>query len=165
MGPDYYNTADAGYIDDEGYVFVMSQTDDIINTAGHRLSTGAMEEVFAKHADAAECALVGVYDTLQGQVPIGFLGLNAGVSRPPSEIEEEAIHMVRRDIGPVAGFKTDLTVERLPKTRSGQVLRGTIQKIADGHTYAAPATIDDPKIPDEITEALRNAGFTNHSDS
>ena len=160
--PDYYKTADAGFIDDDGYVFVMSRTDDIINTAGHRLSTGAMEEVLANHADVAECAVIGVYDALKGQVPIGFLVLNAGVSRPHSEIEEEAVYMVRRDIGPVASFKTALTVERLPKTRSGKVLRGTMQKIADGHAYAVPATIDDPKILDEITEALRNAGFATH---
>ena len=163
--PDYYKTADAGYIDDEGYVFVMSRTDDIINTAGHRLSTGAMEEVLANHADVAECAVIGVYDALKGQVPIGFLVLNAGVSRPHTEIEEEAKHMVRRDIGPVASFKTALIVERLPKTRSGKVLRGTMQKIADGHAYDVPATIDDPKILDEITEALRNSGFAKHSDS
>lgn len=130
MGSDYYNTADAGYIDDEGYVFVMSRTDDIINTAGHRLSTGGGDGgSLANHADGAECAVIGVYDALKGQVPVGFLGLNVGVSRPPSEIEEEAIHMVGRDIGPVSVFKTALTSERLPKTRSGKVLRGTILKM------------------------------------
>lgn len=157
--PGYYKTADAGFIDDEGYVFVMARTDDIINTAGHRLSTGAMEEVLSNHADVAECAVIGVADALKGQVPVGFLVLNAGVNREEQEITSEVVEMVRKDIGPVASFKTALVVPRLPKTRSGKVLRGTMQKIADGEPYSAPATIDDPAILDEITDVLGKAGF------
>ena len=157
--PGYYKTADAGYIDDEGYVFVMSRTDDIINVAGHRLSTGAMEEVLADHPDVAECAVLGVEDKLKGQVPVGFLVLNAGVEREAAEIVAEVIQMVRDRIGPVASFKTATVVKRLPKTRSGKILRGTIQKIADNTPYNVPATIDDPAILNEMEEALTGIGY------
>jgi propionyl-CoA synthetase len=157
--PGYYKTADAGFIDEDGYVFVMSRTDDIINTAGHRLSTGGMEEVLADHPDVAECAVLGVDDQLKGQVPIGFLVLNAGVERDPSDIVKEVIQMVRDRIGPVASFKTATVVKRLPKTRSGKILRGTIQKIADNVPYKAPATIDDPGILDEMEQALNQIGY------
>lgn len=157
--PGYYKTADAGYIDEDGYVFVMARTDDIINTAGHRLSTGAMEEVLASHPDVAECAVIGVADSLKGQVPLGFLVLNAGINRAHDEIVGEVVHLVRDQIGPVASFKTATVVARLPKTRSGKILRGTMQKIADGEAYNMPATIDDPVILTEITEALRSTGY------
>lgn len=161
--PGYYKTADAGYIDDDGYVFVMARTDDIINVAGHRLSTGGMEEVLAAHPDVAECAVVGVADQLKGQLPIGFLVLNAGVSRNGGEIIKEAVQRVRDEIGPVAAFKTAIIVNRLPKTRSGKILRGTIQKIADDEPWKTPATIDDPAILDEITEALKGAGYAKNA--
>jgi propionyl-CoA synthetase len=154
----FYKTADAGYIDDDGYLFIMSRTDDIINCAGHRLSTGAMEEVCAEHPDVAECAVVGIADPLKGQVPCGFLVLKKSVSRETSVIEAEVVALVRSRIGPVAGFKTAIAVERLPKTRSGKILRGTIQKIADGHQWTMPATIDDPAVLDEIATALRQRG-------
>jgi len=157
--PGYYKTADAGFIDEDGYVFVMSRTDDIINVAGHRLSTGGMEEILADHPDVAECAVLGVDDQLKGQVPIGFLVLNAGVEREPADIVKEVIQMVRDRIGPVASFKTATVVKRLPKTRSGKILRGTIQKIADNKPYKAPATIDDPVILDEMEEALNKIGY------
>jgi propionyl-CoA synthetase len=157
--PGYYKTADAGFIDEDGYVFVMSRTDDIINVAGHRLSTGGMEEILADHPDVAECAVLGVDDQLKGQVPIGFLVLNAGVEREPADIIKEVIQMVRDRIGPVASFKTATVVKRLPKTRSGKILRGTIQKIADNKPYKAPATIDDPVILDEMEEALNKIGY------
>ena len=157
--PGYYKTADAGFIDDEGYVFVMSRTDDIINVAGHRLSTGAMEEILCDHPDVAECAVLGVADKLKGQVPVGFMVLNAGVSRDSNEIIGETIQMVRERIGPVASFKTATVVKRLPKTRSGKILRGTIQKIADNTPFKVPATIDDPTILDEIKEALTGIGY------
>ena len=157
--PGYYKTADAGYMDEDGYVFVMSRTDDIINTAGHRLSTGAMEEVLAAHPDVAECAVIGVADALKGQVPLGFVVLNAGVNRDHGEITAEVVAMVRNGIGPVASFKTAAVVARLPKTRSGKILRGTMQKIADGEAYTPPATIDDPAILDEITQALAGVGY------
>jgi propionyl-CoA synthetase len=157
--PGYYKTADAGYIDEDGYVFVMSRTDDIINVAGHRLSTGAMEEVLAAHPDVAECAVVGVADQLKGQLPVGFLVLNAGVERTDAEIVSEVVKMVRNEIGPVAAFKTATVVKRLPKTRSGKILRGTIQKIADDVKWKMPATIDDPVILDEITESLQQLGY------
>jgi propionyl-CoA synthetase len=157
--PGYYKTADAGFIDADGYAFVMSRTDDIINVAGHRLSTGAMEEVLADHPDVAECAVLGVEDQLKGQVPIGFLVLNAGVSRDKEEIIAETIKMVRERIGPVASFKTATVVKRLPKTRSGKILRGTIQKIADNKQYKVPATIDDPTILGEMEEALEGIGL------
>ena len=157
--PGYYKTADAGYIDEDSYVFVMSRTDDIINVAGHRLSTGAMEEVLAAHPDVAECAVVGVADAMKGQLPVGFLVLNAGVDRAQADIVGEVVKMVRGEIGPVAAFKTATVVDRLPKTRSGKILRGTIQKIADDQEWKMPATIDDPVILDEITEALRGLGY------
>jgi propionyl-CoA synthetase len=157
--PGYYKTADAGFIDEDGYVFVMARTDDIINTAGHRLSTGAMEEVLASHPDVAECAVIGVADDLKGQVPLGFLVLNAGVNRQYADISHEAVQLVRDRIGPVASFKTATVVARLPKTRSGKILRGTMQHIADSEPYKMPATIDDPSILDEITAALRSAGY------
>ncbi len=157
--PGYYMTADAGYMDEDGYIFVMSRTDDIINVAGHRLSTGAMEEVLADHPDVAECAVIGVADQLKGQVPLGFLVLSAGINRPHDEIVGEAVGMVRSRIGPVAAFKTATVVARLPKTRSGKILRGTMQKIADGEAYKMPATIDDPGILPEIEVALRAVGY------
>jgi len=152
--PGYYKTADAGYIDEDGYAFVMSRTDDIINVAGHRLSTGAMEEVLADHPEVAECAVLGVEDQLKGQVPVGFVVLNAGVDRPHDEIVGEVIQMVRERIGSVASFKKATVVKRLPKTRSGKILRGTIQKIADNQDFKVPATIDDPTILGEMEEAL-----------
>src|SRR5882724_5083573 len=157
--PGYYKTADAGFKDEDGYLYVMSRTDDIINTAGHRLSTGGMEEVLAGHKDVAECAVVGVKDALKGEVPAGFLVLKAGVNRPAAEIEQECCALVREKIGPVASFKLAITVARLPKTRSGKILRGTIKKIADGDPWAMPATIDDPVILDEIGTALKGRGM------
>jgi propionyl-CoA synthetase len=157
--PGYYKTADAGFKDEDGYLYVMSRTDDIINTAGHRLSTGGMEEVLAGHKDVAECAVVGVKDALKGEVPAGFLVLKAGVNRPATEIEQECCALVREKIGPVASFKLAITVARLPKTRSGKILRGTIKKIADGDPWAMPATIDDPVILDEIGTALKGRGM------
>ncbi|MCP4688914.1 MAG: propionyl-CoA synthetase [Desulfobacterales bacterium] len=157
--PGYYKTADAGFIDEEGYVFVMARTDDIINVAGHRLSTGGMEEVLADHPDVAECAVLGVDDKLKGQIPVGFLVLNAGVERPHDEIVAEVVKMVRERIGPVASFKKAAVVQRLPKTRSGKILRGTIQKIADNKGYKVPATIDDPTILGEMKEALETIGL------
>src|SRR6516162_7437041 len=152
--PGYYKTADAGYMDDDGYLYVMSRTDDIINVAGHRLSTGGMEEVLASHKDVAECAVLGIKDDLKGEVPCGFIVLKTGVSRPPEEIEKEIVALVREKIGPVAAFKIAITVARLPKTRSGKILRGTMKKIADGESWTMPATIDDPMILDEIGKAL-----------
>jgi propionyl-CoA synthetase len=156
--PGYYKTADAGYKDEDGYVFVMSRTDDIINVAGHRLSTGGMEEVLAGHQDVAECAVLGIKDELKGEVPCGFIVLKAGVNRPPSEIEKEIVALVREKVGPVASFKLAITVARLPKTRSGKILRGTIKKIADHEPWTMPATIDDPAILDEIGTALKEHG-------
>ena len=153
--PGYYTTADAGYMDENGYVYVMARTDDIINVAGHRLSTGGMEEVVASHPDVAECAVIGMADKLKGQTPAGFIVLNSGVTRPVDEIEREVVKLVREKIGPVAAFKTVLTVQRLPKTRSGKILRGTMRAIADHEAYKMPATIDDPVILDEIKEALK----------
>ncbi len=157
--PGNYKTADARYIDEDGNVYVMSRTDDIINVAGHRLSTGAMEEVLAAHPDVAECAVIGVADQLKGQLPLGFLVLNAGVDRNHGEIIKEVVQMVREKIGPVAAFKTATVVHRLPKTRSGKILRGTMQNIADGQEYKMPATIDDPAILGEITTSLRGVGY------
>jgi propionyl-CoA synthetase len=157
--PGYYKTADAGYLDEENYVFVMSRTDDIINVAGHRLSTGAMEEILADHPDVAECAVFGVADDLKGQLPLGLMVLKAGVDRNSKEIIEEVIQMVRERIGPVASFKVATVVKRLPKTRSGKILRGTMQKIADNVEYKMPATIDDPTILGEIEEALVSVGY------
>jgi len=157
--PGYYKTADAGYVDDAGYIFVMARTDDIINVAGHRLSTGGMEEVVASHPDVAECAVIGIADQMKGQIPAGFLVLNAGVNREPAEIESEVVQLVREKIGPVAAFKTAIVVQRLPKTRSGKILRGTMRCIADGTEYKMPATIDDPEILTEIGDALKGRGL------
>ncbi len=157
--PGYYQTADAGFIDADGYIHVMTRTDDIINVAAHRLSTGEIEEVVAAHPDVAECAVMGVADPLKGQVPLGLVVLKAGVERPVGAIEDEVVALVRDRIGPVASFKTALIVERLPKTRSGKILRGTMRSIADGADYRMPATIDDPAILGEIGEALGRAGY------
>jgi propionyl-CoA synthetase len=157
--PGFYKTADAGFLDEDGYLFVMSRTDDIINVAGHRLSTGGMEEVLAGHPDVAECAVIGVADAMKGQVPLGFLVINKGVNRPMADIEKEAVQLVRDKIGPVASFRTAIVVQRLPKTRSGKILRGTMRKIADGEDWTPPATIDDPAILTEIGEALGGAGY------
>jgi propionyl-CoA synthetase len=157
--PGYYKTADAGFKDEDGYLFVMSRTDDIINVAGHRLSTGGMEEVLASHPDVAECAVLGVKDELKGEVPCGFIVLKSGVNRPPTEIEKECIALIREKIGPVAAFKLAIAVARLPKTRSGKILRGTIKKIADGDSWTVPATIDDPAVLDEIGSALKGKGL------
>ncbi len=156
--PGYYTTSDAGFIDADGYAYVMARTDDIINVAGHRLSTGGMEEVVSGHPDVAECAVIGIADSLKGQVPCGFVVLKAGVERPTGEIEREIVALVRDRIGPVAAFKLAVTVQRLPKTRSGKILRGTMQKIADGEAWTMPATIDDPAILEEIGGALRARG-------
>lgn len=157
--PGYYKTADAGYIDEDGYLFIMARTDDIINVAGHRLSTGGMEEVLAAHPDVAECAVVGIADTLKGQLPCGFVVLKSGVERARNEIETELVALVREKIGPVAAFKIAITVDRLPKTRSGKILRGTMRQIADRQTYKMPATIDDPIILEEIERAIRDRGL------
>ncbi|MEX0922727.1 MAG: propionyl-CoA synthetase [Rhodovibrionaceae bacterium] len=157
--PGYYQTGDAGMIDADGYVHVMARTDDIINVAGHRLSTGAIEEVLASHPDVAECAVIGVADQLKGQLPVGFLVLNAGVERDPAEIAAEVVRMVRERIGPVAAFKSATVVKRLPKTRSGKILRATMRCIADGEDYKVPATIDDPAILEEIGGSLRGIGY------
>ena len=157
--PGYYKTADAGYVDEDGYVFVMSRTDDIINVAGHRLSTGAMEEVLAAHPDVAECAVTGVKDSLKGQLPLGLLVLSAGCETPHDQIVRECIGLVREKIGPVAAFKEAVVVKRLPKTRSGKILRGTISKIADADPWQMPATIDDPDILNEITDSLESIGY------
>ncbi|MEL6316268.1 MAG: AMP-binding protein, partial [Pseudomonadota bacterium] len=157
--PGYYESGDAGMLDEDGYLHIMARTDDVINVAGHRLSTGAMEEVLTGHQDIAEAAVIGVADELKGQLPLGFICLNAGCNRPPAEISAEAVKLVREKIGPVAAFKLVTVVERLPKTRSGKILRGTMVKIADGAEWKMPATIDDPVILDEIAGALREMGY------
>ncbi len=157
--PGYYKTGDAGYIDEDGYVYVMARTDDIINVAGHRLSTGGMEEVLAGHPDVAECAVIGVADQLKGQLPMGFVVLNAGCDRPAEDIQGELVKMVRDQIGPVAAFKLVTVVKRLPKTRSGKILRATMRAIADGEDFKMPATIDDPAILEEIGESLAGLGY------
>ncbi len=157
--PGYYETGDAGMIDDDGYLYIMARTDDVINVAGHRLSTGAMEEVLAGHKDVAECAVVGVEDALKGQLPLAFLCLNKGCAKPEAEIVAECVALVRNQIGPVAAFKLGCVVDRLPKTRSGKILRATMAKIADGSDWKMPATIDDPAILDEIRIALQNLGY------
>ncbi len=157
--PGYYSTSDAGYRDEDGYVYVMARTDDVINVAGHRLSTGQMEEVVAQHKDVAECAVIGVHDDMKGQLPAGFVVLNAGVSRDAKDIESEVIKLVRDVIGPVAAFKNVMVVKRLPKTRSGKILRGTMRQIADGEPWKMPATIDDPAILDEIGDTLKSRGM------
>ena len=157
--PGYYQTGDAGIIDEDNYLHVMSRTDDIINVAGHRLSTGGMEQVLASHPDVAECAVLGVADNLKGQVPLGFLVLKDGVLKPGQEIVNDVIKLVREEIGPVASFRTAVVVDRLPKTRSGKILRGTIKLIADGEPFDVPATIDDPVILDEIANILSKVGY------
>ncbi len=157
--PGYYETGDAGYVDENGYVFVMSRTDDVINVAGHRLSTGAMEEVLSDHDDVAECAVIGVADAMKGQLPLGLLVLNDGVTRAAGEIAAEAVQHMRERIGPVAAFKLCAVVDRLPKTRSGKILRGTMRSIADGQSWKTPATIDDPAILEEIASALAKLGY------
>ena len=157
--PGYYETGDAGMIDEDGYLYIMARTDDVINVAGHRLSTGAMEEVLADHPDVAECAVIGVKDELKGQLPMGFVCLTKGVNRPPEEIRAECVKMMRDVIGPVAAFKLVAVVDRLPKTRSGKILRRTMAAVADGEDFKMPATIDDPKILDEIREAVRPLGY------
>jgi propionyl-CoA synthetase len=157
--PGFYSTSDAGRIDEDGYVHVMARTDDVINVAAHRLSTGQMEEVVAQHRDVAECAVVGVADAEKGQIPAGFIVLNSGVNRPVSEIESEVVKLVRDTIGPVAAFKTVMTVKRLPKTRSGKILRATMRQIADGETMKVPATIEDVSVLAEIGDALKARGY------
>ncbi|MCB1831956.1 MAG: AMP-binding protein, partial [Geminicoccaceae bacterium] len=157
--PGYYLTGDAGYKDENGYLFIMSRIDDIINVAGHRLSTGGMEEVLAGHADVAECAVLGVADQLKGELPMGFVVLKAGVERPSGEICGELVAKVRQEIGPVAAFKLVAIVGRLPKTRSGKILRGTMKAIADDSDWKMPATIDDPVTLDEIAGSLRELGY------
>lgn len=157
--PGYYETGDAGIKDEDGYLYIMARTDDVINVAGHRLSTGQMEEVLASHPDVAECAVVGVADALKGQNAVGFLCVNAGCERPEAEIVAECVQLIRDTIGPVAAFKQSVVVDRLPKTRSGKILRATIAKIADGDSYKMPATIDDPAILEEISVALGRIGY------
>ena len=157
--PGYYLTADAGYKDEDGYLSVMTRTDDIINVAGHRLSTGALEEVLASHPDIAECAVLGVADEIKGEIPLGLIVLKAGVRRSDGEIVSETVQMVRERIGAVASFRVATVVKRLPKTRSGKILRGTIKRIADGVDYQVPPTIDDPLILDEITADLSALGY------
>jgi propionyl-CoA synthetase len=158
--PGYYLTGDAGYKDTDGYLWIMSRTDDIINVAGHRLSTGAMEEVLASHPDVAECAVIGAADPLKGELPVGLIVLKAGVSRPHADITQDVVQLVRDKIGPVAAFHHAVVVKRLPKTRSGKILRGTMRKIADGQEYQVPPTIDDPAILGEIAQALATIGYT-----
>ena len=157
--PGYYETGDAGFVDEDGYLYIMARTDDVINVAGHRLSTGGMEEVLAAHPDVAECAVIGVTDQLKGQLPLGFLCTNAGTSRPDEDIVNECVRLVRDRIGPVAAFRLAVVVDRLPKTRSGKILRGVMVKMADGEDFKMPATIDDPAILDEIREALETLGY------
>ncbi len=157
--PGYYKTSDAGFRDADGYLTVLGRTDDIINVAGHRLSTGGMEEVLASHPDVAECAVLGISDPIKGEQPCGFIVLKAGVTRPPAAIEQEIVQLVRDKIGPVAAFKLAIAVDRLPKTRSGKIVRGTMKKIADGEPWTMPATIDDPAALDEIGAALKRRGI------
>lgn len=157
--PGFYETGDAGYMDEDGYLYIMARTDDVINVAGHRLSTGAMEEVLASHPDVAECAVIGVADELKGQSPLGLVCLKKGVTTTPDKVVKEVVKLVRDKIGPVAAFKTAVVVDRLPKTRSGKILRATMVKIADGEPYKMPATIDDPAVLDEIAEALKTVGY------
>ena len=157
--PGYYETGDAGMVDEDGYLYIMARTDDVINVAGHRLSTGGMEEVLAAHPDVAECAVIGVTDQLKGQMPVGFLCLNTGADRVDTEVVAECVKLVREKIGPVAAFKLAVVVDRLPKTRSGKILRATMVKIADSAEFKMPATIDDPAILDEIRTALQTIGY------
>ncbi len=157
--PGYYFTSDGGYIDEDGYVFIMGRVDDVINVAGHRLSTGEMEEVVFTHKDIAECAVIGVHDDLKGQVPVGLCVLKAGVSRSDEDIQKDLAQMIRNTIGPIASYKATAVVKRLPKTRSGKILRGTMRKIADGEQYTLPSTIDDPATLGEIEVALKGIGY------
>ncbi|MFQ8430612.1 propionyl-CoA synthetase [Amaricoccus sp. W119] len=163
--PGYYETGDAGMIDEDGYLHIMARTDDVINVAGHRLSTGGMEEVLASHPDVAECAVIGISDALKGQLPMGFLCLNRGCERDHDEIIRECVKLVREKIGPVAAFRDAVVVDRLPKTRSGKILRGVMVRIADGQDYKAPATIDDPVVLDEITDSLTKIGYGKRADA
>lgn len=160
--PGYYDTGDSGYIDEDGYVYVMSRTDDVINVAGHRLSSGAMEEVIAEHDDVAEVAVVGMKDSFKGQIPIALMVLNTTLEHEQEQIKKEVIQLVRDKIGPVASFKDAIVVDRLPKTRSGKVLRVTLRAIADGKPYSVPATIEDPAVLTEIAELLQNYTATSH---
>jgi propionyl-CoA synthetase len=162
--PGYYKTADAGFIDEDGYLFIMARTDDIINVAGHRLSTGGMEEAVSGHPDVVECAVIGIADAMKGQIPAGFIVINNGHGRSDEDVEKEVVKLVRDQIGPVAAFKTVMVVNRLPKTRSGKILRATMQKIADGQDWKMPATIDDPGVLDEILEVLTKRGIAKKSD-
>ncbi len=157
--PGYYETGDAGFIDEDGYIFVMSRTDDVINVAGHRLSTGAIEEVLAAHDDVAECAVIGAADPMKGQLPVGFLVLKAGAQQSPEEVVADVVQMVRDQVGPVAVFKKAVVVKRLPKTRSGKVLRATMRKIADSEEFKVPATIEDPDVLSEVESALKTLGY------
>ncbi len=163
--PGWYLTGDAGYKDADGYLFIMSRIDDVINVAGHRLSTGGMEEVLASHPDVAECAVIGVADQLKGELPLGLVVLKAGVARDPDTIRRELVAKVRELIGPVAAFKLVAVVSRLPKTRSGKILRGTMKKLADGSEFKVPATIDDPMILEEIAENLKALGYAGGGDA
>ena len=157
--PGYYFTSDGGYIDEDGYVHIMGRVDDVINIAGHRLSTGSMEEVVAQHEDVAECAVIGAHDALKGQLPVGLVVLKAGVARGEEELKKELVQMIRNEIGPIACFKEAVVVSRLPKTRSGKILRSTMRKIADAQPYTMPSTIDDPSILGEVEEALKKIGY------
>jgi len=162
--PGYYKTADAGFVDDDGYLFIMARTDDIINVAGHRLSTGGMEEAVSGHPDVVECAVIGIADAMKGQIPAGFIVINNSNGRTDDEVEKEVVKLVRDQIGPVAAFKTVMVVKRLPKTRSGKILRATMQKIADGEVWKMPATIDDPAVLDEIAAVLTKRGIARKGD-
>jgi propionyl-CoA synthetase len=162
MFPGYYYTSDGGYMDDEGYCFIMGRIDDVINIAGHRLSTGAMEEIIAKHPNVAECAVIGVEDSLKGQVPVGLVVLKAGVDGNHEKIKTDLVQMVREQLGAIASFKKATIVKRLPKTRSGKILRGTMRKIADSREYSLPSTIDDPHILEEIEMSLKEIGYAAH---
>jgi len=157
--PGYYFTSDGGFIDEDSYVYIMGRVDDVINVAGHRLSTEEMEEVVATHPDVAECAVIGVHDSLKGQLPLGLVVLKAGVSKDHDEIKKELVRMVRNTIGPIACYKETCIVARLPKTRSGKILRGIMRKIADGEAYSMPSTIDDPAILGEIEQAMKLSGY------
>jgi propionyl-CoA synthetase len=157
--PGYYFTGDGGYYDSDGYIYIMGRVDDVINVAGHRLSTGAMEEIISQHPDVAECAVVGAADSFKGQLPLGFVVLKSGVQRDPNDIVNDLVRMVRDQIGAVACFKHAVVVKRLPKTRSGKILRGTMRKIADAETYSVPSTIDDPVILEEIRDSLESVGY------
>jgi propionyl-CoA synthetase len=162
--PGYYFTSDGGFIDEEGYVYIMGRVDDVINVAGHRLSTGAMEEVMSQHEDIAECAVIGAHDSLKGQLPVGLVVLKSGVTRGEEELKKELVQMIRNDIGPIACFKQAVVVTRLPKTRSGKILRSTMRKIANGEPYSIPSTIDDPSILKEVEEALKRIGYAQKKD-